>query len=70
MTKKRQDKAEKQTISVIEAGKALGLGKNASYEAVHRGELPVLKIGGRFLIPKAAFERFLADVKPTPRKAG
>jgi hypothetical protein len=32
------------TLSVPEAGRRLGLGKNASYEAARRGELPVLPL--------------------------
>jgi excisionase family DNA binding protein len=48
------------TISVIEAGKRLGLGKQASYDAAHRGELPVIRMGRRLLVPIAAFEAMLA----------
>jgi len=48
------------TISVIEAGKRLGLGKQASYDAAHRGDLPVIRMGRRLLVPVAAFEAMLA----------
>jgi excisionase family DNA binding protein len=41
------------TISVEHAGRLLGLGRSASYEAVQRGELPVLRFGRRFLVPTA-----------------
>lgn len=54
-------KQDKQTLSVIEAGQILGLGKNAAYEAATRGDFPVLRIGKRILVPKVAFERFLAE---------
>jgi excisionase family DNA binding protein len=47
------------TMSVPKAGKQLGLGKNASYEAAHRGEIPVIRIGRRLLVPIVAFERML-----------
>jgi excisionase family DNA binding protein len=55
----------KLTISVPEAGRRLGLGKNASYEAARRGELPVLRFGRRLRVPVVAFERLLSETKPT-----
>jgi hypothetical protein len=36
---------ELRTISVPEAGRWLGLGRNASYEAARRGDIPTIKIG-------------------------
>ncbi|MCC6780925.1 MAG: helix-turn-helix domain-containing protein [Hyphomicrobiales bacterium] len=47
------------TYSVPEAGALLGLGRNAAYEAAARGELPVIRIGGRILVPKVALQRLL-----------
>jgi hypothetical protein len=48
------------TLSVPEAGKLyFDLGKNASYEAARRGELPVIKIGSRLRVPIVALERKL-----------
>ena len=42
-----------------EAGKLLGLGRNATYEAIRRNEIPHIKIGKRLLIPRAALDRLL-----------
>lgn len=40
------------TISVPDAGKLFfGLGKNASYLAAHKGDIPTVEIGGRILVP-------------------
>ena len=47
------------TLSVPEAGRRLGLGKNLSYEAAQRGELPVLRFGRKLRVPVAALERLL-----------
>jgi excisionase family DNA binding protein len=47
------------TYSVPEAGRIVGLGKNASYDAVRRGELPVLRFGRTLRVPRPAFERML-----------
>ena len=41
------------TISVEHAGRLLGLGRSAAYEAAGRGELPVLRFGRRLLVPTA-----------------
>lgn len=53
------------TLSVPEAGRRLGLGKNASYEAARRGELPVLRFGRKLRVPSIALERLLSEAKPT-----
>jgi excisionase family DNA binding protein len=47
------------TYDVPEAGRLLGLGRNAAYEAAKTGELPVIKIGSRLLVPKIALDRLL-----------
>jgi excisionase family DNA binding protein len=40
-------------ITVEEAGRLLGLGRSAAYEAVARGELPTIRFGRRLLVPTA-----------------
>jgi hypothetical protein len=50
------------TLSVPQAGKRyFDLGRNASYEAARRREIPVIKIGRRLRVPVAALERMLVD---------
>ena len=49
------DKEPEWTTSVPEAGRRYyGLGKNASYEAARRGEIPVVRVGRkiRAVIPQ------------------
>ena len=46
--------ADKETLRVEEAAALLGIGRSAAYDAIHRGEIPVLKIGRKFLVPKKA----------------
>jgi hypothetical protein len=54
-----EDEAPK-TLSVPQAGRRyFELGKNASYEAARRGDLPVIRIGGRLRVPVVALERML-----------
>ena len=47
------------TYDVVQAGKKAGLGRNASYEAAKRGEMPTIRIGNRLLVPKKAWDRKL-----------
>jgi len=50
------------TMSVPAAGKQyFDLGKNASYAAAARGEIPIVKIGSRLRVPVVALERMLAE---------
>jgi len=35
------------------------MSRGSFYEALRRGEIPSLRIGRRFLIPRAALEKFL-----------
>ena len=50
---------EPKTVSVPEAGKWLGIGRNASYEAARQGEIPTIKIGRLLRVPIVALERML-----------
>ena len=43
-----------------DAARRLGLGRNAVYEAIARGEIPVLRFGRRIVVPKAALDRILS----------
>jgi excisionase family DNA binding protein len=46
-------------MTVPEAGEILGLGRNASYEAARRGDIPTIKLGKLLRVPKVAFDRML-----------
>ncbi len=63
---RRPPSSNKITITVVEAAERLGVSRNLAYQAVRRGEIPTVRIGNRFLVPIAAFERLLASghVKP------
>jgi excisionase family DNA binding protein len=50
------------TISVPEAARRyFDLGRNASYDAAKRGEIPVIKIGSRLRVPLSALDRMLEE---------
>lgn len=47
------------TISVPEAARRLGIGRNHGYECAKRGEIPTIRLGKRMVVPVAALERML-----------
>jgi hypothetical protein len=48
------------TLPVPEAGRRyFGLGRNASYAAARRGEIPTIRIGHVLRVPVIALERML-----------
>jgi excisionase family DNA binding protein len=48
------------TTTIEAAAKRLGIGRNQAYAAAHSGQLPVIKIGARLLVPTAALDRMLS----------
>ena len=47
------------TITVDDAAKVLGTGRNATYDAVHRGEIATMRVGGRILVLTAPLRKKL-----------
>lgn len=56
---KRRDRGP-HGLSIPEAGAMIGLGRNASYEAAKRGEIPTMEFGALRIVP----------AKPWLRKIG
>ncbi len=54
-----QTESERLTMSVPEAARRPGIGRNQGYEAVRAGTIPSVKIGKRLLVPVVALERML-----------
>ena len=48
------------TWSIPYAGSKVSLGKNASYAAARRGEIPTIRFGKKLRVPKAKFLKMLA----------
>jgi excisionase family DNA binding protein len=51
---------DRKTYKIEEAARLLGIGRNQAYLAAKTGELPIIKMGARLLVPKAALDRMLA----------
>jgi excisionase family DNA binding protein len=50
---------QRQTYTVAEVAKILGIGRNTAYEVCRNGEIPTIRLGGRILIPCAALHELL-----------
>lgn len=56
-------------LSVVEAARRIGMGKDAAYEAIKAGDFPldVIKVGSRMRVPAPAVEFFcIFGRKPEP----
>jgi excisionase family DNA binding protein len=51
--------SERQTMSIEEAAKLLGIGRNNAYVAARNGEIPIIRIGKRILVLKEPLKRML-----------
>jgi hypothetical protein len=53
---------EPKTLTVPDAGRIyFDLGRNASYEAARRGDIPVIRVGRLLRVPVGAMERKLEE---------
>lgn len=52
---------ERATLTVEQAAEVLGVSRGLAYEAVRNGELPVVKLGRRLLIPRARLMALLGE---------
>lgn len=64
------DWRERAVLTVPEAGRVVGLGRSAAYDAVARGELPTIRFGERrVVVPVAALRRMLGELVDDRRSA-
>ncbi|MEQ6898463.1 hypothetical protein [Microbacterium sp. KR10-403] len=45
-----------------DAGQIMHLGRNATYEAAARGDIPTIRIGRRIVVPVAKLRRMLGEI--------
>lgn len=50
---------ERKTLTVAEVAKILGIGRRQAYDAVHRGEIPSIRLGGRYVISRRVLDDML-----------
>ena len=59
---KIKDKTERLTMTVEEAGEALGISRATAYMLARTGGIPSIRLGRRLVVPKIQFERMLSEV--------
>lgn len=47
------------TVTVEEAAGLLGIGRNLAYQLVRSGQIPALRLGARWVIPRRSLELWL-----------
>lgn len=52
------------TMSIEDAGRLLGISRTAAYNAAKSGDIPILPIGGRKLVPTALLRELLGLSNP------
>ena len=62
--------AESLVYTIEEAAELLKIGRSGTYEAARRGDIPVLRIGRRWLVPRVALDKMLADAGKDAEVAG
>lgn len=61
--------SERATVNLWpDAARILGLGRNSIYKGAASGEIPVVRVGKRLLVPRVALQRLLESAG-TPRRA-
>jgi len=63
------DPATRPTVTVEESAEFLGISRGSAYEAARSGELPVIRIGRRLLVPTALLLRMLGQGNDDARPA-
>ncbi len=49
------------TLTVEEAGRLLGISRGLAYEMARTGRLPVLRLGARYVVPRAQLMAMLGE---------
>ena len=63
MRRQMDNEETKLVMTVPEAGKKLGLSREASYQAARRGDIPTIRIGNLLKVPVVQFNRLLDGAK-------
>jgi excisionase family DNA binding protein len=59
MTLAEAERAGRDTITVVEAGEALGISRSAAFDAVKAGQIPAIRVGRRLLVSVNRLRRLI-----------
>ena len=51
------------TYTIADLVVRIGLSRNSVYAGIRRGEIPSLKVGSRYILPRASIDRWLASAR-------
>lgn len=57
----------RQTLSVTETAKLLGISRAHAYDCVRSGQIPSITLGRRVVVPRRAIDELLNGAQPQPR---
>lgn len=61
--------SEKLVLTVPEAGELLGVSRAHAYLMVKLGQIPIIKLGRRIVVPRVALEKMLENATPVESTA-
>lgn len=68
MSRKTRPETPDKPATVSDLVRVTGLGRDTVYAAIRSGELPGYFVGGRYVVPRAAFEAFCrGEWMPQPK---
>lgn len=56
-----ENEERKRTVTIQEAAKILGIGRDQAYNAARSGQLPVIRIGKRLLVSLPALNKMIEN---------
>lgn len=52
---------KRHTFTIPEVARMFGLSKNSAYAAARSGQIPTIRIGDRYIVPRSALEKLLGE---------
>lgn len=67
VSQQTKETVDRLCLSIPETARMLGISRGLAYELARSGQIPVLRLGKRLLVPKIALERLLSQPDVTLR---
>jgi excisionase family DNA binding protein len=65
----KSDWRTRTTLTIEQTAAVLGIGRASAYAAAGSGDLPVIRVGRRLLVPVGQLRRMLGEIDPTTNGA-
>jgi excisionase family DNA binding protein len=57
-------------LRITEAARLLSMSRSAAYQAIYAGQIPAIRVAGKWRVPRAALERLLRQAMGAPDGEG